>query len=227
MGACPGSLQAETSIALGISAIIADQTPLLPAQRLCAAAWADAPAAAVCGHSGGALTGRQCLHLRGLLLLRPARRGQKAGADHVGLDDATDSGEQARYIAPAHPLTTLGVEHGLELLDDEGDVAAAAEDGADHTRQRYGPGVVLEVLGVDEDLEGTPPDRRPAPGRARRGHASGMIALDVVDGDVHGVIAAGPAQLVGVAGEHRLALERLGHVDDLSLAIGKDQSGKE
>ena len=54
-----------------------------------------------------------------------------------------------------------------------------------------------------------------------------MIALDVVDGDVHGVIAAGPAQLVGVAGEHRLALERLGHVDDLSLAIGKEQSGKE
>src|SRR2546421_10832747 len=102
MGACPGSLQAETSIALGISAIIADQAPLLPAQRLCAAAWADAPAAAVCGHPGGALTGRQCLHLRGLLLLRPARRGQEAGGGHVGSGDGAESGQSSRCIAPAH-----------------------------------------------------------------------------------------------------------------------------
>ena len=51
-------------------------------------------------------------------------------------------------------------------------------------------------------------------GRRRAGRRRRTIALDVVDGDVHGVIAAGPPDLVGVARQHRLALERLGHVDD-------------
>ena len=49
--------------------------------------------------------------------------------------------------------------------------------------------------------------------------------LDVVDGDVHGVIAAGPPELVGVAGQHPLALERLGHVDDLARRSGSTKPG--
>jgi len=95
-------------------------------------------------------------------------------------------------------LSALGIEHGLELLHHEGDVAAAAEDGRDHARQRHGPGVVLHVLRVDEDFERPPPS----------------AFDDVVDGDVEGVLGVGPAQLVGEARQDRVALQRLGQADD-------------
>src|SRR6185503_17257212 len=117
---------------------------LLRAQRLCTAARAELAAAARRRGPWGTLAGGQGLGLGACLLLaRPARRRQEAGADHVRLDDAADGGEQARYVAPAHPLPALRIEHGLELLDHESDVAAAAEDGADHAGQRHRPGVVL------------------------------------------------------------------------------------
>src|SRR5262249_53851946 len=110
---------------------------------------------------------------------RGSRVGEEAGAQHMALDDAADGCQQARDIAPVEPLTALGVEYGLELLHHKGDIAAPAEDGADHARERNGPGVVFEVLRIDEDFEGPP-----AP-----------ALHDVVNGDVDGVIAARPPEL--------------------------------
>src|ERR1041384_1192080 len=88
------------------------------------------------------------------------------------------------------PYTTLF--RSLHLLDDKGDIATAAEHGADHAGQRDGPGEVLHVLRVDEDLEGATP----------------AVLDDVVQRDVEGVLAVGPADLVGLAGERLGARQR-------------------
>src|SRR5262245_42279180 len=144
----------QGSVTLGISAIVAHQAALLGTQRLCAAARAKPAAAAQHSAHRGALTGSQRLGLGALALLAGLTgRRQEAGADRVGLDHPADGSQQARHVAPAHPLAALRIEYGLELLDHEGDVSAAPEDGADHAGERHRPGVVLEVLGVDEDLE--------------------------------------------------------------------------
>jgi hypothetical protein len=131
-----------------------------------------------------------------------AGRGQKSGPDHVGLDHFADRREQARHVASAHPLPALRIEHRFQFLDDEGDIAAAPEHSTDHPRQRNRPGVMLEVLGVDEDFE-----RPPA-----------AVALDVVHRDVDGVVARLPLELVGEPRQHGIALERSRHVDDVAGA---------
>ena len=144
--------------------------------------------------------------LGALLCCRLALAAQEADRHEMPLDDVADGREQARHVVPLHPPAAARIEHRLQLLDDEGHVAASAEHGADHARQRDRPSVVLEVFRVDEDLE-----RAPAP-----------VAHDVVDGDVHGVVAVGPAQLVGCPFEHGIALQGLGHVDDLARERRRD-----
>ena len=57
---------------------------------------------------------------------------------------------------------------------------------------------MLHILGIDEHFE-----RHPA-----------AVADDIVDGDVDGMIAVGPANLVGLAGQRLRALQGLRHVDD-------------
>jgi len=42
---------------------------------------------------------------------------------------AADGGQQARHIAPAHPLAAARIEHGLQLVHHERHVAAAPEHG--------------------------------------------------------------------------------------------------
>src|SRR5690606_8704699 len=101
-------------------------------------------------------------------------------AGKVALDYAADGRQQRRHVAAVEPSAAARVEHRLQLIGHEGDVAAAAEYRRDHARQPERPGVVLHVLGVDEDLEGTP-------------LAAG---LDVVDGDVDRVGTVGPLDLV-------------------------------
>ena len=126
---------------------------------------------------------------------------------------SADRGEQARNIAPAHPLPAARIEHGLQFLDDEGHIAAAPENRADHPGQRHRPGVMLQILGVDENLE------RPAP----------PVLNQIVDGDIDRVIAVRPFQLVGIARQHLIAFERLRHIDHVGLArpaIGALESGK-
>src|SRR6266536_2007241 len=85
------------------------------------------------------------------------RRRQEADLDHVLLNDVADRGEQGGDVFALHPRPAARVEHRLHLLDDKGHVAAAAEHRADHPGQRDGPGVVLHVLRVDEDIERPPP----------------------------------------------------------------------
>src|ERR1700722_4844447 len=121
-------------------------------------------------------------HPRGLIALL---RRQEADLDHVPLDDVADRGEQRRHIAALHPRAATRVEYRLHLLDDKGDVAAAAEHRADHPGQRDGPGVMLHVLRVDEYLE------RPA----------SPVLHHVVDRDLHRVVGFRPIDLVGLAGE--------------------------
>ena len=150
------------------------------------------------GHRGGRA-------LRIGFAARPA--AHEPDVDQMALDHLADRGQQRGHVAPAHPLAAARIEHRLQLLDHEGDIAAAPEHGADHARQRHRPGVMLHVLRVDEDLE-----RPPAP-----------VLLDVVDGDVEGVVEIGPAHLVGVAGQLAGTVERLGHVDDVAAfgALGR------
>src|SRR5262249_42497906 len=64
-------------------------------------------------------------------------------------------------------------------------------------RQGDRPGVVLHVLRVDEHLKRTPP----------------TVLYDVVQGDVERVLAVGPADLVGLAGQRLRAAQGLRHVD--------------
>ena len=90
-------------------------------------------------------------------------------------------------------------EHGLELVDDEGDVAAAPEHRRDHARQRHRPRVVLHVLRIDEHLEGT---------------AAAVVVDEIVEGDVNGVFAFRPLHLVGGPGQGLGPVEGLEHVDD-------------
>ena len=94
-------------------------------------------------------------------------------------------------------MAAARIEHRLQLLDHEGNIAGAPEHGADHAGQSHGPGIVFHVLGVDENFEG----------------AFAAILDDVVDGHIDGVLAFRPFQLVGVAFESLGPFQGLGHID--------------
>src|SRR3546814_18337695 len=81
------------------------------------------------------------------------------------------------------PVAAARIEHRLQLLDHEGDVAAAAEYRRHHPGQRHGPGVMLGVLRIDEHLEG----------------ADAAVLHDVVQRDVHRMFGVRPGDLVGAA----------------------------
>src|SRR5438477_377144 len=133
-----------------------------------------------------------------------ALRRDKADLDHVLLDHVANRGEQRGDVFAFHPCAAARVEHRLHLLDDKGDIAAAAEHGADHAGQRHGPGEMLHVLRVDEDLE----------------RAAAAILNDVVQRDVERVLAVGPAYLVGLPGQGLRPRQRLRHVNDPARLVG-------
>ncbi len=110
---------------------------------------------------------------------------QEPGVDHVALEDLTDRGNQRRHIAAVGPLSPTRIEYLLQLVCHKRYIPAAPQDGADHAGERQDPRIVLQVLRVDEDLERAPYS----------------VCLDIVDGDVEGVLAIRPAQLVGGAGD--------------------------
>ena len=118
---------------------------------------------------------------------------EEAGGDHVLLDHAANRRKDRGHVLALDPGTAARVEHGLQLLDHEGHVAATPEHRRDHPGQRHGPGEMLHVLGVDEHLEGP------------------SVAADdeVVDGDIDRVLAVGPFQLVGRALKFGGTVERL------------------
>src|SRR5687767_9541754 len=106
--------------------------------------------------------------LGGQLLHRALGVRHEADVDHMPLDDAADCGEERGHVAALHPAAAARIEHRLQLLHHEADIAAAPEHRRDHPREADGPGVVLHVLGVDEDLE----------------RAAAAVLDDVVDGYV-------------------------------------------
>ena len=110
---------------------------------------------------------------------------QEPGVDHVALEDLADRGNQRRHITAVSPLAATRIEDLLQLVCYKRHIPAAPQDGADHAGERQDPRIVLQVLRVDEDLERSP----------------FAVCLDIVDGDVEGVLAIRPAQLVGGAGE--------------------------
>src|SRR5690606_32367056 len=68
---------------------------------------------------------------------------EESDFDHVPLDHIADRREQGGHVAALVPLTAARIENRLELLDDEGDVPAAPENGTDHPGERHRPGIVL------------------------------------------------------------------------------------
>ena len=139
------------------------------------------------------------------LVLIEAHRPQHADHLQVLLDDMAQLGDDGRHELTARlPIATARVEHGLELIDQEGDVATLAEHRRDDARQRDDPLEVIEVLGVDEDLE------RPA-----LFVLGALVEHDVVDGHVHRVIRDRCFDLVGRADQHLGTLDLLVHADDL------------
>ena len=72
--------------------------------------------------------------------------GDETRRDQMAFDHFPDRRQQRWDIAPAHPLAAARIEHRLQLLDHEADIAAAPEHRADHAGQRHGPGVMLHIL---------------------------------------------------------------------------------
>src|SRR5579883_838996 len=109
------------------------------------------------------------------------------------LDNFAERGKQAWHIFAADPGSASWIEDRFQLLYHEGNVPAPPENRADHAGKSDRPGVMFEIFGVDENL------KWPAP-----------VSLDrVVDSDVDSVIGAGPFELVGKAGKHRVACQRI------------------
>src|SRR5262245_38539643 len=187
MSSCPRSVNHVwpwwVSSAFGIAAVVAKPAALAVVQGRVVAARADAAArqragaGAVGSAADGPILARRHREGFGKAGVLGARR-QKTDAEHMGFDNPADGRQQAWNVAPVDPLTALGVENGLELLHHKRDVASAAEDGADHARQGHGPGVVFQILGIDEDFKGTPT----------------ASLVDVVNCDVDRMVTAGRSE---------------------------------
>lgn len=148
--------------------------------------------------------------------LRIAVFAQSTSAAHVVFDDLTDGSQQTGHVTAAEPVASLRVKYGLQLLGDKTDIAATAKHCAYHSRESDCPCVMLKVAGVDENLKWTSAfERRPR-----------YNLLDVVDRDINCVVAGWPLEFVSLAGQHRLSLQRLRHVDDaLAIMTGTDVRG--
>ena len=107
------------------------------------------------------------------------------GSLHVTLDDRTDRGEQGRHVAALNPAAAARIKNRLQLLVDKGDIATAPEHGGNHAREPQRPGIMFHILGIDENLE----------------RLLSAIFGQVVDGDIDGMRAVRPFQLVGRAGQ--------------------------
>lgn len=127
------------------------------------------------------------------------------------LDDGAQFGDDARHVdAAGLEVAAARVEHGFQLLDQEGHVAALAEYRAHDAREGHDPLEVVHVLGVDEDLE-----------RAAQLVFGAGVEHDVVDGDVQRVLEQRRLDLVGGADQRVGALDLLVHLDDFGHRHGR------
>ena len=150
---------------------------------------------------GGAFFGDQ-----GALGVAHLRIVDEADVLHVLLDHRADLGDDAGHVdAAGLEVAAAGVEDGFEFFDDEGDVAAFAEDGGEDAGERDDPLEVVHVLRVDEDLEG-----------AALLVLGAGVEHDVVDGDVERVLEQRGFDLEGGADQRLGALQALVHLDDFS-----------
>jgi hypothetical protein len=134
---------------------------------------------------------------------------QQADRLQVALDDiAQFRNGRGHEFAARLPIAALRIEHRLELVDQERGVAALAEYRGNNPRQRHDPLEMIEVLRIDEHLEGPPLFMRRA-----------FVQNDVVDGDVHRVIGDRRLYLIGRADQDFGALELLVHPDDVVLSL--------
>ena len=130
--------------------------------------------------------------------------------DHANLaqmvfDDRADLRDDARHVdAAGLEVAAARVEHGFQFLDEEGHVAALAEDGAHDAGDGDHPLEVVHVLRVDEDLEG-----------AARFVFGVAVEHDVVDRDVERVLDQRRFDLVGAADQHLGPVQALMHLDDV------------
>src|SRR5580698_10804129 len=116
-------------------------------------------------------------------LLEQADRLQVAFDDIAQFRDG-----RGHEFAARLPIAALRIEYGLEFVDQERRIAALAEYRGNNPRQRHDPLKMIEVLRVDEELEGPPLFMRRA-----------FVQNDVVDGDVHRVIGDRRLYLIGRA----------------------------
>src|SRR6185437_13797333 len=143
-----------------------------------------------------------------LLVLIELRVAHETDGLQVPLDDVAQLRDDRWHeFATRLPVPAARVEHGLQLIHQERHVAALAEHRRNDPRQRDDPLEVIEVLRVDEDLEG------PALLVFRA-----LVQHDVVDGHVHRMIRDRRLDLVGRADEYLRTLDLLVHPDDLRRA---------
>ena len=119
-------------------------------------------------------------------------------------DHVAKLGDDRRHELPAGlPVAAARIKHGLELINQEGDVATFSEHRRDDARQRHDPLEMVEILRVDEDLE-----------RAALLVLRALVEHNVVDRDVHRVIGHGRLDLVRRADEDVRSLDLLVHPHD-------------
>src|ERR1700690_4565697 len=82
---------------------------------------------------------------------------QQADRLQVPLDDIAQFRDGRGHEFPARlPIAALRIEYRLELVDQECGIAALAEYRGNNPRQRHDPLEVIEILRIDENLEGPP-----------------------------------------------------------------------
>src|SRR5580700_4354728 len=134
---------------------------------------------------------------------------EQADRLQVPLDDIAEFRDRRGHeFAARLPIAALGIEYRLEFVDQKRCVAALAEYRGNNPRQRYDPLEMIEVLRVDEDLEGAPLFMRRA-----------FVEYDVVDGDVHRVVGDRRLYLIGRADQDLGALELLMHPYDVVQGV--------
>ena len=110
----------------------------------------------------------------------------------MALDHVANFGDQRRHILALVPVAALWIKHRAQLLDQEGDIPPLAEYRRDDAGQRHDPLIVLQALGVDENLERTASFVNRA-----------LVENDVVDGDEQRVLGDMLRRLQLVGGAHQ------------------------
>ena len=109
-----------------------------------------------------------------------ANRSLKSDMREMLFNNIADGRKKARHVFAVHPRPASRIENRLQFPDDEGYVAPPAENRADHAGQSHGPGIVLQIFRVYENLE----------------RAALIQIKRVVDRHIDGVIGARPFELV-------------------------------